>query len=93
MSQNTVTRTVVVLHGNGLCMRGASAVCHLADEFESKIDLVKDGQSVSTTDALEVVLLAAECGSQLEVEATGPDAEEAVDALTKLFAERFGLPG
>ena len=73
-------------------MRGAIAVCQLADEFDSKIDLVKDGQRVSTTDALEVVLLAAECGSQLMVDATGPDAEEAVDSLAKLFADRFGLP-
>ena len=64
--------------------------CLLARGFQSRIEIVKDGQRVST-DALEIVLLAAECGSQLVLEATGPDAEEALDALMKLFADNFGL--
>lgn len=92
MSEETVSRTVVVSNSTGLCMRGASAICQLADLFESKISLNKDGQCVSTTDALEIVLLAAECGSEIVVEATGGDAEEAVEALIALFANDFGLP-
>ena len=91
VSDNTATRTVVVSHPNGLCMRGASAICQFADVFEAKIDLIKDGQRASATEALEILLLAAECGSQVMLEATGPDAEEAVEALAKLFADNFGL--
>ena len=91
MSENTATRTVVVSHPNGLCMRGASSICQFAGVFQAKIELIKDGQRVSVEDALEIVLLVAECGSQLVIEATGPDAEEAVDALAKLFADNFGL--
>ena len=72
-------------------MRGASSICQLVQGFQSKIEIVKDGQRVSATDALEIVLLVAECGTQLELEAEGPDAEEAVDALVKLFADNFGL--
>ena len=90
MSENTATRTVVISHPTGLCLRGVSAICQLARGFQSRITIVKDGQRVST-DALEIVLLAAECGSQLVLEATGPDAEEALDALMKLFADNFGL--
>ena len=37
-----------------------------------------------------VMMLAAEFGSTLCVRATGPDADEAVDALTALVASRFG---
>ncbi len=91
VSDNTATRTVVVSHPNGLCMRGASAICQFADVFEAKIDLVKGEHRASATEALEILLLAAECGSQIELEATGPDAEEALDALAELFAENFGL--
>jgi phosphocarrier protein len=72
-------------------MRGASAICQLAHRFQSKIELVKDGQRVSAADGLEIVLLVAECGSQLVLEATGSDADEALDALVKLFADNFGL--
>lgn len=71
-------------------MRRASAICKLAGTFLSKIDLVKDGHRASTTEPLEILLLAAECGSELVIEATGADAEEAVEALAKLFADNFG---
>ncbi|MHB8902335.1 MAG: HPr family phosphocarrier protein [Thermoguttaceae bacterium] len=91
MSENSAVRTVVVSHPNGLCMRGASSICRLAGRFRSKIELVKERQRVSTADPLEIVLLAAEQGSELVVEATGPDAEEALDAMARLFADRFGV--
>lgn len=91
MKENTAARTVVVSHPTGLCLRGASAICKLAGIFEAEVALIKDGQQVSATDALEIGLLAAECGTQIELEATGPDAEEAVEALAALFAQNFGL--
>ena len=90
-SENAATRTVVVSHPNGLCLRGASAICKLTDVFDAKIEIVKDEQRVEASDALQVVLLAAECGSHVTLEATGPGAEEAVDALATLFAKNFGL--
>jgi len=91
VSQQAVTRTVVVSHPNGLCLRGASSICRIADGFQSNIELVKDGQRASARDALEIVLLTAECGSQIMLEATGSDAKNALDALAQLFADNFGL--
>jgi phosphotransferase system HPr (HPr) family protein len=91
MSENTATRIVVVSYPTGLCLRGAGSISQLAREFQSRIEIVKDGQRVNATDALQVVSLAAECGSQLVLEATGADAEEALNALEKLFADNFGL--
>jgi phosphocarrier protein len=37
-----------------------------------------------------VMMLAAECGSQVHLRADGPDAGEAVEALTRLIAGKFG---
>lgn len=93
MTENTATRTVIVSNPTGLHMRRASAISKLVDDFQSKIDLVKDGHRASTTEPLEILLLAAECGSELVIEATGTDAEEAVAALAELFADNFGLKG
>ena len=90
MAENTNTRTIVVSHPTGLCLRGASSIRQLARGFQSRIEIVKDGQRVSATDVLQVASLAAECGSQLLVEATGPDAREALEALEDLFADHFG---
>lgn len=91
MLENRATRTVVVSNPTGLCMRGASAICQLAEVFDSKIELIRGEQRVSATDALEIVLLTAECGTQVVLEAAGPDAEEALDALAQLFANNFGI--
>ena len=74
-------------------MRRASAISKLVGDFQSKIDLVRDGHRASTTEPLEILLLAAECGSQVMIEATGPDAEEAVEALAvrrQLRPQRLG---
>jgi phosphocarrier protein len=55
------------------------------------VELVKDEQRVSATDVLQVVSLGAVFGSELVLEATGPDSEEVLDALVELFAANFGL--
>jgi phosphotransferase system HPr (HPr) family protein len=91
MSGNTGTRTVVVSHPAGLCLRGASSISQLARRFQSRIEIVKDGERAIATEALQVISLVAACGTQLVLEATGPDAEEALDALEELFADNFGL--
>ncbi len=91
MSENAAARTVVVSHPTGLCLRGASSISQLARGFQSRIEIVKEGERATATNVLQVVSLAVERGSQLVLEATGPDAEEALDALEKLFANNFGL--
>lgn len=91
VSEKTATRSVVMSYPTGLCLRGASSIRQVACGFQSKIEVAKGGERVSATDVLQVVSLCVECGSQLVIEATGPDADEALDALEKLFAENFGL--
>jgi hypothetical protein len=45
-----------------------------------------DGKSI-----LDLLTLAAEEGTRLVVEATGPDASEALDAIGSLFEQKFSL--
>ena len=91
MSENTATRTVVVSLPEGLCLRPSYSVAQLARDFKSRIEIVKDGERAIATDVLQVISLGSPCGTQLVLEATGPDAEEALDALEKLFANDFGF--
>lgn len=91
MSQNAATRTVVVSHPTGLCLRGATSIAKAARRFQSKIEIGKEDRRVHATDVLQVVSLGAGQGVRLALEATGPDAEEALDALVKLFETNFGL--
>jgi phosphotransferase system HPr (HPr) family protein len=64
-------------------------VYKLAQQFPAKIEIVMDRQRASATDMLQLLSLGAAQGSELTLEATGPDADAALDALAQLFAAGF----
>ncbi|MBD3275550.1 MAG: HPr family phosphocarrier protein [Candidatus Marinimicrobia bacterium] len=74
----------------GLHARPAAALVSLANKFESQIFLLKDDTKVNAKSILGVLVLAAESGSTVEVEAEGDDAEEAVEEIIKLAENGFG---
>jgi phosphocarrier protein len=85
-----VERTVQIVNKNGLHARPAAEIVKISGGFQSEITLVKDGMEVNGKSIMGVMMLAAECGSTLELRADGPDAEAALDALATLIANRFG---
>ncbi len=84
-----VHRQVTILNSRGLHARAAAKFAEAAGSFESKIEVTKDGQSVSGLSIMGLMMLAASPGSNLEIVANGPDAEAAIDALEALIAARF----
>jgi phosphotransferase system HPr (HPr) family protein len=89
MSQQTLTREVVVANSQGLHARPADLLAREARRWRSRIELVADSQRVDGKSILEVLTLAAEAGTRLVVEATGPDAQEALEAIGVLFERKF----
>jgi phosphotransferase system HPr (HPr) family protein len=61
----------------------------LANQYESRIELVKGNERVDGKSILEILTLGAEPGTNLIIEAAGPDAEAALEALAELFASKF----
>jgi phosphocarrier protein HPr len=75
----------------GLHLRPASQLVKLANQFpDCEISLSKDGQQVNAKSIMGVVMLAAELGSELEIEAIGSSAEEALASLERLIEGGFG---
>ena len=62
---------------------------HLAG-YASDITVTRDDLEVNGKSIMGVMMLAAECGSTLQLKAEGPDASEALDALEKLIEGKFG---
>jgi phosphotransferase system HPr (HPr) family protein len=85
MSGNTCRQTVRVTNPNGFHLRPAAAFAELARRFQSAVTVSKDGRPVDGRAPLELLLLVAEQGTELVVEASGPDAREAVTALVALI--------
>jgi phosphocarrier protein len=85
-----IERQATIVNQEGLHARPAARIVRLASTFESEIELVKDGLDVNGKSIMGVMMLAAECGSSIIIRATGPDAEQAVEALAELVASGFG---
>ena len=89
MSELRLTRTVVVTNPQGLHARPADMFVKTALRFESKIEVVKDSERVDGKSILSMLTLAAMEGTKLSLEATGRDAQQALDALAELFVKNF----
>jgi len=73
----------------GLHMRAARQFVQLADRFKCEVGVCCNGISANGKSILDLLSLAAECGTMLALEARGSDAEDAIDALANLISDRF----
>lgn len=84
-----VRRQVVIANAMGLHMRPALKFTQLARTFQSDVRVYGNGQEINGKNILDLTMLAAECGTPLDVEARGADAEAAVQALVDLVLAHF----
>lgn len=77
----TVVKKVRVTNPLGLHARPASIFVKIANRYESDITVTKEGQTVNGKSIMGLLMLAAEQGSEVELSATGRDAEGALTEL------------
>lgn len=83
-------RSVQIANKNGLHARPAAEIVKCASKYRADITLARDELEVNGKSIMGVMMLAAEFGSTLQLRASGPDAEQAIDALASLIAGKFG---
>ncbi|MCW0047640.1 HPr family phosphocarrier protein [Brevundimonas sp. BT-123] len=85
----TVTATLNICNTRGLHARASAKFVKLASSFESEIHVTRDGVTVDARSIMGLLMLGAGIGCSIDVSAEGPDAEEAMEALTDLVASKF----
>jgi phosphocarrier protein len=85
----TLRRTVGICNERGLHARASAKFVKLAASFDAEVRVGKDGQMVDARSIMGLMMLAAGIGCDIDIEAEGPDAERAMDALTALVEGRF----
>jgi phosphocarrier protein HPr len=85
-----ITASVTIVNKLGLHARAASRLVNCASGFTSEIEIVRGTRSVNAKSIMGVLTLAAALGTELVVQADGPDEQQAVDAVATLFQDRFG---
>ncbi len=85
-----VRATATIVNRLGLHARAAAKFVRTAGRFDAEVRVTRDDVTVSGTSIMGLMMLAAATGSELELEATGPEAEAAIAALIDLVAGGFG---
>lgn len=83
-------RTVQIRNKFGLHARPAAEFVKLANQFSAEIMVRKFDLEVNGKSIMGMMMLAAECGVEITVRASGPDAEKAVNDLVSLVESGFG---
>ena len=81
---------VEIVNKLGLHARASAKLTQVAAQFKSEVWLSRDGRRVNAKSIMGVMMLAAGIGSRVVIETQGADAEEAMNALTRLIADKFG---
>jgi phosphocarrier protein HPr len=78
-----------IVNQRGLHARASAKFVKCAEGFDANIQVTRDGQTVPATSIMGLMMLAAAMGTSITVEASGPEADKAVDALSALVASKF----
>jgi phosphocarrier protein HPr len=82
--------TLTISNRLGLHARASAKLTKLAGGFSADIHLSRNGRRVNAKSIMGVMMLAAGMGSEVELEADGPDEAEAMTALAALVNDKFG---
>jgi phosphocarrier protein HPr len=74
----------------GLHARASAKLTQIASGFSAEIWIARNGRRVNAKSIMGVMMLAAGKGTTVRLEAEGEDADEALAALSRLIADRFG---
>ena len=80
---------VTITNKLGLHARPAMAFADTASQFASDIMVVKGGAKFDGKSIMNLMMLAATQGTELEIQANGSDADDALAALQKLVESNF----
>lgn len=84
------SRNLKIANKRGLHARASARFVQVAEGFDADVRVSRDGTTVGGTSIMGLMMLAASPGSTIHVEATGREAEQVLNALEELVADRFG---
>ena len=82
-------RELPITNKRGLHARAAARFVKVAEQFDAQVEVAKDGETVSGTSILGLMMLAASPGTTISISADGPEASAVLDALATLVTNRF----
>ena len=79
-----------IINEKGLHARASAKFVETVEDFDASAEVRKDGLDAAGDSIMGLLMLAASRGTSIEVETSGPQAHELMQALADLVADRFG---
>ncbi|MEA2624804.1 MAG: phosphocarrier protein HPr [Candidatus Binatota bacterium] len=83
------TASFVIQNRLGLHARAAALFVQTVTPFDADVTVSKEGLNVNGKSIMGLMMLAAGKGSSIDVEARGPQATEAIEAIRVLVDDKF----
>lgn len=85
-----VSRTLTIVNAKGLHARASAKFVETVEAHDAEARVSRDGQAVSGSSIMGLLMLAAAHGATVEVTCTGLEAEALMRSLEALLASGFG---
>jgi phosphocarrier protein HPr len=83
------SKEITIINRLGLHARPSAMFVKICSKYKADIWVEKDGEQVNGKSIMGLMMLAAGCGSKLNVTCTGSDAEKALEEIEGLIQRRF----
>ena len=85
-----IVKVLPIINQKGLHARASAKFVQTVERFEADVRVTRCGETVGGTSIMGLMMLAAAPGTEISVEAAGPQAAEVMAAIEQLLADRFG---
>jgi phosphocarrier protein HPr len=86
----SVTRVLEICNKKGLHARASAKFAQMVDQYDAVVKVTRGTETVGGNSIMGLMMLSAGHGSSVIVSASGPEAREAIEALTTLVTTKFG---
>lgn len=88
--QSPITRSLEIVNMKGLHARASAKLVEVVEDHDADCTVRRDGMEASGDSIMGLLMLAAACGTYIELETRGAEAEALADAIAALVADKFG---
>ena len=88
-----ISKDLLIINKRGLHARASAKFVQAVERFDAQVWVTRGGETVGGTSIMGLMMLAAGPGTTVTVSAIGPEAQQVVDAIAALVADKFNEEG
>lgn len=87
---NTLSKKLKIINKLGLHARASAKFVNVANRYSCDLHVIRGSKKVNGKSIMGIMMLAASQGTEIEIKASGEEAEQALSAIEDLIQDRFG---